>query len=498
MQLFTGNNARSISLASLAPMIQAIGAGFGPSKRACFHTSDGVVNQLRSGKDIARFSAPDVGMMSLLPKLMNDVLSTADRDLGDGTSRLAILAFGIYREAALAVERGIEGRRIADELKKIVLQFCEEIDRSGNRAPCLNSVGLTAGVNADVAKTIADMTNAIGPEGIIEVVSGDDGRVSSHIENGFSLEAIPVLPSMQVMTLSSVHVLVANEIIDDFGGLVKILELFATHGKALLIIARDVTGTALQTLAANRGVANLRVSAFKPTDVGMEAAEVLRDIAVATGAQLICTDEGTNLSALRPTMLGTAAEFRYADGRLILPKPGGDIDEVESRCRMLRARALRKQYLSLDRERLERRAARLGGRYGELRIGSGYEDIDVVKAGARRASASVLSAAKGGTIMGGTKGLARIAQNLAVPETEAATMAKRSLLAGIQALDDQLAVNRHHESGRVRDPFKAILELASSPIDPTIQDPCLLTSQILSRAASAAAAFISSGALLSR
>jgi chaperonin GroEL (HSP60 family) len=499
MQLVTGQAARRVSLASLAPVVQAIGVGLGPDKRRCLYSSGGAVEALQNGRDIARFSSTEDGALSVMPRILNEILNTAERELGDGTSRLALLIYAMFKEAVLSVERGVNRQRLAERLRTETQSYCDEIKRSADMSPCLESVGVTAGADGNVSKALAELAGKIGCEGTIEVTIGGDEAVTAHTEDGLVVEASAVLPGMQVTTLSSAHVLVANEIIDDFGRLVPILELFASHGKALLIVARDVTGAALQTLAANRSVSNLRVAAFRPTAVSLEAAEILRDLAVATNAQLICSEEGTSLSNLRPSMLGQAAEFRYMDGRLLLSGPAGDPDAVADRCRMLRADAERKRYLSLDRERLERRAARLGGHFGELRIGSrGLSDAAASQAVARRAAAAVLSAARGGVIVGGTKGLAKIANRLSPPQGDVATAARRCLFAGIQSLDEQIQRNRIGEVTASRDPARAVAQIAGIDADSSIQDPCVLLSQIFSRAASASAVFILSDTLLSR
>ncbi len=142
--------------------------------------------------------------------------------------------------------------------------------------------------------------------------------------------------------------------------------------------------------------------------MSQQAADALEDLAIATGATLVADRFGTSLKALRPSMLGRAARFSFSQGRMLLEAPEGDAAAVENRRRLLLTEAERQKYLSLDRERLERRAARLSGRWGRLHIHEATgRETDAALARARRALASMRMALEGGAAPGGGLGLVR-------------------------------------------------------------------------------------------
>src|SRR5690606_34936528 len=138
---------------------------------------------------------------------------------------------------------------------------------------------------------------------------------------------------------------------------------------------------------------HVAVVAFKPRAVSQEAADVLEDAAVAAGAQFICSLQGTTLSMLRPGMLGRVGAFRFGKGRVQLCKPAGSVEACVDRARTLVAEANRKRYLSLDRERLMVRAARLQRNFAELRLArSDSRQADAALVQVRRAISSTMSA----------------------------------------------------------------------------------------------------------
>jgi chaperonin GroEL (HSP60 family) len=390
----------------LEPIARAVGVSLGPNARACFFTDAEAPRRLDTGYDIVRFICDSAGPGSLAPRVLRQIVGEVEQDLGDGTARLAISLCAMFGEGVRQVEAGIVPHRLADALNAEVSAFCLHLSEQRVATPDLEAVARTAGAEPPLARAIADLAAKLGPGGTFEVEEGDRSGIITSSGQGYVFEAEPVSPLLQPVSLDPVHVLVANEMISDFGQLANVLEAFATRGKALVIIARDVTGAALQALVRNRAELGLRVAALRVKAAGEEAAETLRDIALATGGELICDSEGRTLEKLRPAMLGRAERFSFTSGRATLGEPAGEADAIEFRRAYLLAEAERKKYLSLDRERLLRRASRLSGRWGELRVaGRNSWETAPLLAQARRAAAAVRSANDGGAVAGGIDGL---------------------------------------------------------------------------------------------
>lgn len=494
MRFVSGAAAHQMSLEAMGPIMHAIGAGLGPDKRARLFSSGNSVTELSSGFDVARFMVPDQGTGRAVPRMLAELLHSADRDLGDGTTRLAVLTHAMFQEAVLASESGTDSRRLGHALRAMVRSFTTNLAGRANFQPDLAAVARTAGADAELADLIDRAATKVGAGGLIEVSKGDCAHPQLQFHDCFLLEAEPVLAETAGREFGDAYVLAANEIIDDFGHLVPLLEAFASHGKSLVILARDITGAARQTLAANRTSPHVAVVAYRPRAVAQEAADILEDVATATGGQLVCGLRGTTLASLRPAALGRIGGFRYVADRAHFYAPAGATQVCRDRSRALAAEADRKRLLSLDRERLLRRAARLKGSFAELQLArSDAREFEAKFNRVRRVISSTMSALEGGAVAGGASAWASAVPGAESPDD---TAARRCLMAGIVRLHEHIVSNRSASCDPTRDVLATGAMLASLPVNGEIQDPLLLTTRIFERAASAAEAFLGGDAIL--
>lgn len=491
MRFAAGTESRTLLLRSLAPMARAAGAGLGPYGRVTLHGDEREVRVLRTGADVARFLADSAGPASLAPRLVRDIVAAAERELGDGTGRLVVLFHALLEAGTRHIASGVSPHALADALQRAVGAFVEALRRSRLRDPSFAAVARTAGADAGLADAVAALALEIGSGGNLEVIEHDRPGIETVTGEGFVFDAETVSQALPAIGLDPVNVLVANERIDNFGQLAPFLEAFATRGKALLIVARDVSGPALQALIQNRKKIGLRAVALRPAAVTDEAAGILDDLAVATGADLIATERGTSLEILRPSMLGRAARFTFSNGRATLIGTGGDAAAIARRRDELLALAEAKKYLALDRDRLQRRAGRIDGRWGELRIGrTGAYDTQANLGIARRAAAAVRSAMDGGVIAGGPAGLLAALEDPGAPGPQDRA-AHDCLANALLALRRTLQRNAPGSEGDV-----APVEIPAPDAD--IQDPFMLVAAVLERAASGAATLLRAEAILSK
>lgn len=423
MHIETGSTVGPALVRSLEPALRVLAACAGPDGGACIFDESGAPTQAMTALDIVRQITGAKGAKGAATLILRETLFDADRDLGDGGARLALLLGALFREGVRLVAAGIPAPALADALLALSGAFDAALVETGTAATDpddLAAVAGSAGVPADLAADLAALLHAAGTDGHTEIAGARERGVRLETGTGFIFEAQPLAEIFADAAFDPVHLLVADDMIDDFGPLVPLLEGFATRGKSLLVVARDVSGSALQTLVHNRRENGLRTAALKPSAVAQQAADTLEDLAIATGATLVAERFGTSLAALRPGMLGRAARFSLAHGRALLEAPAGDADAIESRRRLLLAEAERQKYLALDKERLERRAARLGGRWGRLAVGAATErETGAALTRARRALASARMAMEGGAVPGGGIGLVRAFDRLP-PSTGAA------------------------------------------------------------------------------
>jgi chaperonin GroEL (HSP60 family) len=436
MRIETGICVGPALARSLDPLMRVLTACSAPRGRACLYEEGGRVTQAVTALDIVRQIAQTANGGGTAMRILRETLFDAERDLGDGGARLALLLTTLLREGVHLVATGIPAPALADALLALGPLFEEalaSVSRPSADEPSLEAVAMSAGAPPTVAADITRLLMAAGSDGHAEIVASPEKSQRLETGSGFVFDAQPVAEIFATAEFDPVYLLVADDIIDDFGPLVPLLEGFATRGKSLLVVARDVTGTALQTLVRNHREAELRTAALKPLAVAQHAADILEDLAIATGATLIADRFGTSVQALRPSMLGRAARFTFAQGRALLESLAGEAADIVSRRRLLIAEAQRQKYLSLDRERLERRAARLSGRWARLHLGEA--DGRESEAGllrARRALASARMALEGGAIEGGGIGMVRAFDRLSFGRmggASAAEMAARRCLA---------------------------------------------------------------------
>jgi chaperonin GroEL (HSP60 family) len=309
----------------------------------------------------------------------------------------------------------------------------------------------------------------VGTAGLVEVTEGHELGLRVDIRQGFGFDAKPVV-SAGLETMGPVHLIVANEVIRDFRSLAPVIEGFARSDKSLVIAVRGLEDQALQLIERNRQAGVLKVAALVPRDAGPRAAEILEDLAIATGAVLVSDHAGVSLDALKPAMLGRAESYRREGTLVTLTGVAGDPALISPRLREIEAEISARRYLPLDREHAQQRHARLSGHWAELRIGARGGAGDAV-AQARRALASIRSARDGGVIDGGGRGLDRIAVQLEARPAGmgAAATALTMLMAALRAPGICLRQNSGEaepfRTGPVTDPAglsRSLLDVALS------------------------------------
>ena len=330
MRVLTGNAARQALLVPLRRSVRAINASLGPHGRALlYEATPGGVGFARDGLTIAREMAESEGARSIGPRILKETLFAADRDFGDGAARLACILGAIVGEGVKLVAAGhppqaARRRHPADRQSSCAIVS----PTSAARAPDLRALASAVTSDAALADAVAAAVARAGGDGVVDVKEHPRAEVRVEIGTGFSIDA--VLPREHlgadapatVLELDDVFVLVANESVSEFGRLGPILEGFAARKKSLAIVARDISGAALEALVRNRREIGLHVVALKPADVSARAGQVLEDLAIATARRWSRPSSARASTACSPAMLGRARRLRFARGRALFVEPG--------------------------------------------------------------------------------------------------------------------------------------------------------------------------------
>jgi chaperonin GroEL (HSP60 family) len=514
-RVLTGARARRALIAPLAQSVRAINASLGPHGRALlYEPSSGGVGFAADGLAIAREMAESEGAQSIGPRILKETLYAAERDLGDGAARLACIFGAVLESGARLVAGGLPPQALADDILHIGRIVDARLADQRLEAPELAALAGAAVADNDLAMALADAVGHAGADGVVDVK--EHPRDGIHVETGrgFVFDAALASPHLGPdppatgLELDEVSVLVANEIISEFGRLGPILDGFASRKKSLVIVARDVIGGALAALVRNRRELGLHIAGLKPTDVGTRAGEVIADLAAATGATLIGAELGVSLDAMRPTMLGRARRMRFAMGRALFAEPAGDRAAVAARRAWLAGEAERARYLAYDREHALRRSARLAGRWSAVSVGGRNTFETAARLAEARAAVHALQAAlRSGVVAGGGSALVRVAAGLRGESTEMRA-ARLCVMRGLEQVLAHIARNaglnpavplaRLRASTRLETGFDARSGLIGNIVAAGIADPASITAGVVSRALSAAATLLRVEALVCR
>ncbi|MDK3019871.1 TCP-1/cpn60 chaperonin family protein [Pseudodonghicola flavimaris] len=405
-ETIAGEDLRRGVIRSLAPALRAIAAALGPEGRAVLYSTGAAVRRAETGTEIARRFCGEAPAEVLL----REALVSAEQDLQDGSARLAVMFDAALTQGARSLAAGEHpthlSRAVTALKPELDAYFAQETQVTEETGALLTAADLPT----DAAALLGQALDAAGPEGHVELSDRDEPGVALNQVTGFTVEMEPLLSGM-LDHMERVHLIVANDIISDFARLVPVIDGFARSNKSLVIAARGIEGAARQLLERNRTAGVLRVAALTPRDKGPRAAEILADLAVATGATLVAEETGQPLDTLQPEMLGSAAQLKRNGHRFTLTEPGGDSAAVARRLREIAGEIARHRYLAYDREHAERRHARLSGRWVELMIGPDRCDPGL-RGRMARALSALRSARTGGQIAGAGAGLAAVADLL--------------------------------------------------------------------------------------
>ena len=492
--LVSGSQARAMLKRSLAQSILSIGPSLGPLGRAVMYEISATASgTARDGFEIAKRISEESGAASVAPRMLKEAMWEVQRDLGDGTTRFACIVEAVFAQACIGVTQGIHPAPLCRAIQCLATHIPERLAALRCEVPHIRAVALSACADDEVTQLVAGLPPELIDEGVLDVKEGLQPGIELAQHLGFCFDVKPDLVGLAAeeqgirAELDDVHLLVVNEVLDDFGSLARILEGFVVSGKTLVIVARGFGKVARSTLLVNRSRLRMQLLGLIPADMGPRAGQILDDLRLAAGARLIGQETGISLDGVRPSMLGRAKRLIIDGGRCVLVEPAGAGDEIAARRDALTAEAEHLRHVEFDREHLLRRAARLGGRWAELRIaGRTPWETEQKAAAVRVAVGAMRVAADGGVVAGGGVALWALAEGLSQsPPNDFDAFAEDirqaaldAVCAGCRAVTRQLALNAGIEVGKLHVPSEVI-------------DPLAVTQTILIRALSVAMTMLS-------
>jgi chaperonin GroEL len=523
-KVFYDDDARRRVLGGAEILYNAVKTTMGPKGRnvviskgfgAPTVTHDGVT--VAKGVDIADVDDETLGY-KVGAELIKQAASKMNDVAGDGTTTVTVLTYHILNEAnkliaaghnPMLLRKGLEAA--AAELDTQLTALAEDIQ--GNKKRVAEVATISAG-DAAIGTLISDVIEKVGKDGVVTVEEGKGLTLESEVVEGFTFDRGFVSPYMVTDTgrMEAVYdkpaVVITDKKVSSVQELLPILEKLAQAGKKdLVLIADDVEGEALGTLILNRLKGVFNTVAVKAPSFGDRRKDMLNDIAVLTGAQVITDDRGMTFENVDLDVVGTARKVIVTKDETTIIEGAGSSAEVQARIAQIQtqAEAATSEY---DREQLEKRRAALSGKVAVIKVGGATEtEIEEKKYRVDDAVAAVKAALSEGIVPGGGVTLVNLSVALSTADDDSSVSAGRALLvkaleqpfrilmtnSGLNA-DEWLPQVKKAKTGQgvnVNEPTKLVDLKAAGVVDPVA-----VTKQAVQNAASIAGTSMTMGALV--
>lgn len=478
-------------------------------------THDGVT--VAKGVELADVDDETLGY-KVGAELIKQAASKMNDVAGDGTTTVTVLTYHILNEANKLIAAGHNPMLLRKGLEAAAHQVLAQLggmaeDVQGKKNRVAEVATISAG-DAEIGNLIAEVIAKVGKEGVVTVEEGQGLALESEVVEGFTFDRGFVSPYMVTDTsrMEAVYnkpaIVITDKKISSVQEFLPILEKLAQSGKKdLVIIAEDVEGEALGTLILNRLKGVFNTVAIKAPAFGDRRKDILNDIAILTGAQVITEDRGMTFDNVELDVVGTARKVIVTKDETTIIEGAGSVTEVQARIDQInnQVKSATSEY---DKENLEKRRAALSGKVAVIKVGGATEtEIEEKKFRVDDAVAAVKAALDEGIVPGGGVTLINLSTSITNDDDDDDSAAGRQLLkkaleqpfrilltnAGLNA-DEWLPQVRTGKPGfgvDVNNPAKLVdLKVAG------VVDPARVTKEAIQNAVSIAGTSMTMGALV--
>ena len=449
-------------------------------------------------------------------ELVKEVAKKTADVAGDGTTTATLLAQALVREGLRNVAAGSNPMALKRGIEKAVEQIVAELLSMAKSVDSKEQIAATASISAadaTIGDMIAEAMDKVGKEGVITVEESNTFGLELELTEGMRFDKGYISPyfvtdqdRMEVV-LEDAYVLIANSKITNIKDLVPVLEKVMQSGKPLAIIAEDVEGEALATLVVNKIRGTFRSAAVKAPGFGDRRKAMLQDIAILTGATVISEEVGLKLDQAGLELLGRARKVVISKDETTIVEGAGDDALIKGRVAQIRSE-IEKSDSDYDREKLQERLAKLAGGVAVIKAGAATEvELKERKHRIEDAVRNAKAAVEEGIVAGGGVALLQagtaVFKKLSLTGDEAT--GARIVEFAIEAPLKQIAINAGLEGGVVVEKVRNLpsgqgLNAATGEyvdmIKAGIIDPAKVTRSALQNAASIAALFITTEAVI--
>ena len=450
--------------------------------------------------------------------LVREVATKTNDAAGDGTTTATLLAQAFVREGMKNVAAGANPMVVKKGIARAVDTAVASLKASAkkvNGSEDIARVGTVSAGDEVIGRLIADAMEKVTADGVITVEESKTAETSCEVVEGMQFDRGYITPYMVTDTdkmeavIDDASILITDKKISNVQELLPLLEQVVQNGKKLVIIAEDIEGEALSTLIVNKLRGTFTCVAVKAPGFGDRRKEMLKDIAILTGGEVISSELGLELKETTLAQLGSARQVKVNKENTIIVGGAGNSDEIKARVAQIRA-AIEVSTSEFDKEKLQERLAKLSGGVAVIKVGAATEtEMKEKKLRIEDALAAAKAGAEEGIVAGGGTALINampavetLIGTLEGDEKTGAKIVLRALeepvrqIAANAGLEGSVIIDTIRREGKVGYGFDAQNEVYGDMIAAGIVDPAKVTRSALQNAASVAAMVLTTESLV--
>ena len=514
-----GDEARKALEAGVNQLADTVKVTLGPKGRnVVLDKKFGSPLITNDGVTIAKEIELDDPFENMGAQLVKEVSTKTNDVAGDGTTTATLLAQSIIHEGLRNLAAGANPIVMKKGMSKAVdaaVNAIRENSQKVNGSDDIARVGAVSSGDETIGKLIAEAMEKVGHDGVITIEESKTAETYSDVVEGMQFDRGYITPYMATdmekmeANLDDPYILITDKKISVISDILPILEQIVQSGKKLLIIAEDVEGEALSTLIVNRLRGTLNVCCVKAPGFGDRRKEMLQDIAILTGGQVISEELGYDLKSATIDMLGRARQVKVNKENTVIVDGAGDKEAIKARVAQIRSQ-IAVTTSDYDKEKLQERLAKLAGGVAVIKVGAATEtEMKEKKLRIEDALNATKAAVEEGIVAGGG-----VAYVNAVPAVEAlvndvegdektgvriiaaALTSPIRQIAANAGVDGSVVLEKIQSSGKVGYGFDAYKETYCDMIPAGIVDPAKVTRSALENAASVASMVLTTESLV--
>ena len=518
-QIAYGEDARKALMSGIDQLADTVKITLGPKGRnVVLDKKFGAPLITNDGVTIAKEIELDDPFENMGAQLVKEVSIKTNDVAGDGTTTATLLAQALIREGMKNVTAGANPMVLKKGIAKAVDASVAALAENSKQVEGSKDIARVATISAAdefIGNLIAEAMEKVGNDGVITVEESKTAETYSEVVEGMMFDRGYITPYMCTDTdkmeavIDDAYILITDKKISNIQEILPLLEEVVKSGMKLVIIAEDIEGEALTTLILNKLRGTFTCVGVKAPGFGDRRKEMLRDIAVLTGGQVISSEIGLELKDATIDQLGRARQVKVDKENTLIVDGAGAQDEIKARVSQIRAQ-IETSTSDFDREKLQERLAKLAGGVAVIKVGAATEiEMKEKKLRIEDALAATKAAVEEGIVAGGGTALLNTAdavkalvETLEGDEKTGAKIVLKALeepvrqIAANAGLEGSVIVDKIVSADKVGYGFNALTEEYVDMMSSGIVDPTKVTRSALQNAASVAAMVLTTESLV--